>query len=217
MIRIAVAEDNLLLAKSVQEKLALFPEELKFIFHSLNGKKLIERLESDSNINVVLMDIQMPEMDGIETTQHIHQHFPHIKVIMLTVLDDQESIFNAILAGANGYLLKEENPAMLLESITSIVNGGAPMSPEIALKALRMLRNPLPQITPSDKTKPELSVREVDVLTQLSKGFDYKKIAENLFISPSTVRKHIENIYSKLHAHNKVEAIQLGIKHRIID
>jgi DNA-binding NarL/FixJ family response regulator len=75
----------------------------------------------------------------------------------------------------------------------------------------------LPQITPSDKTKPELSVREVDVLTQLSKGFDYKKIAENLFISPSTVRKHIENIYSKLHAHNKVEAIQLGIKHRIID
>lgn len=218
MIRIAVAEDNAFLAKSIQEKLSLFPDDLKFVFHSLNGKLLINELEKNSKIDVVLMDIQMPEMDGIETTRIIHQRFPLIKVIMLTVMDDQDSIFNAIVAGANGYLLKEENPQMIFESITSILNGGAPMSPEIALKALRLLRNPIKESEiESIEEKPDLSAREIDVLTYLSKGFDYKKIAESLFISPSTVRKHIENIYSKLQAHNKVEAIQIGIKHRIID
>ncbi len=218
MIRIAIAEDNLFLAKSIQEKLSLYPDELKFVFHSLNGQLLLNKLEENPKIDVVLMDIQMPELDGVETTRVIHSKFPHIKVVMLTVLDDEESIFNAILAGANGYLMKEENPKMIYESILEIVNGGAPMSPNIALKALKLLRNPLVENTEnSTQEKPELSLREIDVLSLLSKGFDYKKIAENLYISPSTVRKHIENIYTKLQAHNKVEAIQIGIKHRIID
>lgn len=218
MIRIAIAEDNLFLAKSIQEKLSLYPDELKFVFHSLNGQLLLNKLEENPKIDVVLMDIQMPELDGVETTRVIHSKFPHIKVVMLTVLDDEESIFNAILAGANGYLMKEENPKMIYESILEIVNGGAPMSPNIALKALKLLRNPLAENTEnSTQEKPELSLREIDVLSLLSKGFDYKKIAENLYISPSTVRKHIENIYTKLQAHNKVEAIQIGIKHRIID
>ncbi len=218
MIRIAIAEDNLFLAKSIQEKLSLYPDELKFVFHSLNGQLLLNKLEENPKIDVVLMDIQMPELDGVETTRVIHSKFPHIKVVMLTVLDDEESIFNAILAGANGYLMKEENPKMIYDSILEIVNGGAPMSPNIALKALKLLRNPLAENTEnSTQEKPELSLREIDVLSLLSKGFDYKKIAENLYISPSTVRKHIENIYTKLQAHNKVEAIQIGIKHRIID
>ena len=143
MIRIAVAEDNAFLAKSIQDKLALFPGELKFKFHAFNGKLFLEKLAEDTTVDVVLMDIQMPEMDGIETTRIISERFPQIKVIMLTVLDDEESIFQAILAGANGYLLKDENPRVLLESILSIVEGGAPMSAGIASKALRLLRNPL--------------------------------------------------------------------------
>lgn len=218
MIRIAVAEDNVFLAKSIQDKIALFPNQLKFKFQAFNGKLFLEKLTEDPNIDVVLMDIQMPEMDGIEATRFISERYPQIKVIMLTVLDDEESIFQAILAGANGYLLKDENPKMLLESILSIVEGGAPMSAGIALKALRLLRNPLkPEQQTTTEKKPELSSREIDVLNQLSKGMDYKQIAENLIISPATVRKHIENIYAKLQVHNKMEAVNLAQKHRIID
>lgn len=218
MIRIAVAEDNPFLAKSIQEKLALFPGELKFKFHAFNGKLFLEKLAEDPMVDVILMDIQMPEMDGIETTRFISERYPQIKIIMLTVLDDEESIFQAILAGANGYLLKDENPRVLLQSILSIVEGGAPMSSGIALKALRLLRNPIkPHEEKPDTERPELSPREIDVLNQLSKGMDYKQIAENLIISPSTVRKHIENIYGKLQAHNKIEAVKIAQKHRIID
>lgn len=218
MIRIAVAEDNAFLAKSIQDKIALFPTQLKFKFQTFNGKLFLEKLTEDPNVDVILMDIQMPEMDGIETTRFISERHPQIKVIMLTVLDDEESIFQAILAGANGYLLKDENPKMLLESILSIVEGGAPMSAGIALKALRLLRNPLkPEQQTTTEKKPELSSREIDVLNQLSKGMDYKQIAENLIISPATVRKHIENIYAKLQVHNKMEAVNLAQKHRIID
>ena len=218
MIRIAVAEDNPFLARSIQEKLALFPGELKFKFHAFNGKLFLEKLAEDPMVDVILMDIQMPEMDGIETTRFISERYPQIKIIMLTVLDDEESIFQAILAGANGYLLKDENPRVLLQSILSIVEGGAPMSSGIALKALRLLRNPIkPDEEKPDTERPELSPREIDVLNQLSKGMDYKQIAENLIISPSTVRKHIENIYSKLQAHNKIEAVKIAQKHRIID
>lgn len=218
MIRIAVAEDNAFLAKSIQDKIALFPTQLKFKFQAFNGKLFLEKLTEDPNVDVILMDIQMPEMDGIETTRFISERHPQIKVIMLTVLEDEESIFQAILAGANGYLLKDENPKMLLESILSIVEGGAPMSAGIALKALRLLRNPLkPEQQTTTEKKPELSSREIDVLNQLSKGMDYKQIAENLIISPATVRKHIENIYAKLQVHNKMEAVNLAQKHRIID
>lgn len=218
MIRIAVAEDNSFLAKSIQDKLALFPNELKFKFHGFNGRLLLEKLSEDSNVDVILMDIQMPEMDGIETTRIISERYPQIKIIMLTVLDDEESIFQAILAGANGYLLKDENPKMLLQSILSILEGGAPMSSGIAAKALRLLRNPLKiEFSKPEEQKPELSPREMDVLNQLSTGMDYKQIADNLIISPSTVRKHIENIYSKLQVHNKMEAVKVAQKFRLID
>lgn len=220
MIRIALAEDNPFLAKSIQEKFALFPDQLKFKFHAPNGQEMIRFLEQDANVDVIMMDIQMPTMDGIEATTYISKHFPQCKIIMLTVLDDDDHIFQAIQAGANGYLLKDETPDKLLNGIQEILQGGAPMSSGIALKALRLLRNPItlqPILTAEDGGSPDLSNRELDVLTHLSKGFDYKQIAEQLFISPSTVRKHIENIYQKLQVHNKLEAVQKAQKYRIID
>jgi DNA-binding NarL/FixJ family response regulator len=220
MIRIALAEDNAFLAKSIQDKIALFPGELKFAFHAFNGRELLEKLGSDSNADVILMDIQMPEMDGIEATAQVSERFPQCRVIMLTVLDDEEHIFRAIQAGANGYLLKDESPQALLDGILGIMSGGAPMSAGIALKALKLLRNPLTEDQlESSAPAPDfaLSRRETDVLTHLGKGFDYKQIAENLFISPATVRKHIENIYVKLQVHNKLEAVQKAKKHRIIE
>lgn len=217
MISIALAEDNAFLAKSIQEKISFFPQNLKFKFHGIHGQNLLEKLATDSNIDVILMDIQMPLMDGIQTTKEVARLYPHIKIVMLTVLDDEEHIFKAIQAGANGYLLKDESPKMLMDSIQDIMEGGAPMSPGIALKALKLLRNPIDLTDMPQEAKPDVSPREIDVLTQLSKGFDYKQIAENLIISPSTVRKHIENIYQKLQVHNKLEAVQKAQRHRIID
>lgn len=216
MIRIALAEDNAFLAKSIQEKIALFPEELKFKFHAFNGQLMLNALEYDANVDVILMDIQMPEMDGIRATEAIAGRYPQCRVIMLTVLDDEEHIFQAIRAGANGYLLKDEAPDRLLAGIKEIMDGGAPMSPGIALKALKLMRNPLTAEQTPQGEEANLSGRELDVLTHLSKGFDYKQIAENLFISPATVRKHIENIYQKLQVHNKMEAVTKAQKQRLI-
>jgi len=219
MIKISIAEDNALLAKSIQEKIGFFDNELRFKFRGINGRDLLDKLAEDSNVDVILMDIQMPEMNGIEATGIITERYPHIRVIMLTVLDDENHIFQAIQAGANGYILKDEPPQKLFAGIKEILQGGAPMSAGIALKALKMLRNPLEAPSNQETDNEEasvLSLRETEVLQHLSKGFDYKQIAENLNISPSTVRKHIENIYQKLQVHNKVEAIRKAVRQRLI-
>lgn len=158
----------------------------------------------------------MPVLNGIETTQMVKQKYPHIKIIMLTAFDNDEHIFNAIKAGADGYLLKEINPKDLYEGIFETLNGGAAMTPSIAMKTLKLLRNPIDIQNLRDKEQISLSAREVEVLDQLSKGLTYTVIAEHLFLSPSTVRKHIENIYKKLQVHSKIEAVQKARNHNII-
>jgi len=214
-ISVAIAEDNYFLAKSVIEKLSFF-DDLKFKYKADNGNDIINKLEGDHNIDVILMDIEMPERDGISATEIIKNKYPQIKVLMLTVFDEDESVFKAIKAGADGYLLKEIDPKSLHKSIIEVVEGGAPMSSRIALKTLNLLRNPI-NFDESDKDEEiTLSPRETEILLQLSKGLNYKLIAENLFISSGTVRKHIENIYKKLQVHNKLEAIQKARKNRII-
>lgn len=214
-LKIAIAEDNSFLAKTVIEKLSFF-NDLNYKFKGVNGAELIGKLEANHNIDVILMDIQMPEMDGITATEIIKNKYPHIKIIMLTVFDDDENIFNAIKAGANGYLLKEINAENLHKCILEVVNGGAPMTPSIALKTLNLLRNPTSFKNDSFIEKIKLTKRETDILEHLSKGLIYNEIAENLIISPSTVRKHIENIYKKLQVHNKLEAIQKAKKNNLI-
>ncbi len=214
-IRVAIAEDNDLLAYSIQEKLELFKEDIEFKFRAANSKHLLELLKNDHCVDVILMDIEMPEMDGILGTELICQQYPQIKIIMLTVFDDEEKIFRAIQAGAKGYLLKDESPDKIHNSIVMTMEGGAPMSPSIAAKTLELLRNPnLANLPKVEEIK--LSPRQVEVLEQLSRGLNYQEIAENLFISPATVRKHIENIYEKLQVHNKMEAVIKAQKHRLI-
>jgi DNA-binding NarL/FixJ family response regulator len=214
-LKIAIAEDNSFLAKSVIEKLSFF-NDLDYKFKGNNGAELIGKLEVNHNIDVILMDIQMPEMDGITATEIVKSKYPHIKIIMLTVFDDDENIFNAIKAGANGYLLKEIDAENLHKCILEVVNGGAPMTPSIALKTLNLLRKPLIIENSSEAEKITLTNRETDILEQLSKGLNYNEIADNLIISPSTVRKHIENIYKKLQVHNKMEAVIMAQKHKLI-
>ncbi|HEX8268297.1 MAG TPA: response regulator transcription factor [Flavobacterium sp.] len=215
-IKIAIADDNNFLIKAIQEKLSFF-DDLCTRFTANDGKELLERLETNHNIDLVLMDIEMPKMNGIEATTIVKSKYPHIKIIMLTVFDNDENIFNSIKAGADGYLLKEVNPEALHNGILETLNGGAAMNPSIALKTLKLLRNPGEfenKVWCEEQIK--LSVREIEVLEQLSKGLNYNNIADNLILSPSTVRKHIENIYTKLQVHNKLEAIMKAKSNNLI-
>ncbi len=214
-IRVAVAEDNKLLADSIKEKLELFSEEIEYKFRGATGKELLHLLDNDHAVDTILMDIEMPEMDGITATSVISEKYPQIKIIMLTVFDDEQKIFDAIQSGAMGYLLKDEPPQKILESIKMIMDGGAPMSPSIAAKSLRLLKNP-GRIEKNGSEDFDLSKREIEVLEQISQGLDYKEIAENLFISPSTVRKHIENIYRKLQVNNKMKAVKKAVENKLI-
>ena len=213
-MKIVIIDDNSFLISSIKEKLSFF-EEIQIKFTAANGADLIEKLEKNSNIDVLLMDIEMPVMNGIEATLVVKQKYPQIKIIMLTVFDNDENIFNAIKAGADGYLLKDVNPHALFNGIVETLNGGAAMNPSIALKTLKLLRNPV-TFEDLDKEKINLSSREIDVLEQLAQGLSYTVIAENLFLSPSTVRKHIENIYSKLQVHSKLEAVQKAKRNNLI-
>jgi DNA-binding NarL/FixJ family response regulator len=213
--KIALVDDNVFMLKSVEEKLSLF-EDINIKSSNHGGSAVLENLEEDSNYDLILMDIEMPGLSGIETTDIIKKKYPHIKVVMLTVFDNDDNIFNAIKAGADGYLLKDVNPDILYKGITDTMNGGAAMNPSIALKALKLLRNP-ESISDKEKSKEvTLTSRETDVLEQLGKGLSYTKIADNLIISPSTVRKHIENIYKKLQVHNKLEAVDQARKQNLI-
>lgn len=213
-IRIAIAEDNPFLLRAILEKISFFPD-LEVKFHAENGLELLQKLEKDPNIHLILMDIEMPKMNGIDAVRQVSQKYPQIKTIMLTVFDNDENIFRAIQGGANGYFLKEVDPNTLHRGILDTLDGGAAMTPSIALKALKLLRNP-----PDFERIEEqilLTSREIEILEQTAKGLNYNQVGENLFISPKTVRKHLENIYGKLQVHSKLEAVQKAVKNRIIE
>lgn len=215
MIKIAIVDDNSFLIKTVQEKLSFF-DDFSIKFTAINGIDLINQLDKNHNIDLILMDIEMPKMNGIEATEIIKNKYPQIKIIMLTVFDNDENIFKSIKSGADGYLLKEVNPKELKEGIIETLNGGAAMTPSIALKTLKLLREPIifEDCKPCDNVN--LTTREIEVLEQLSKGLKYDAIANNLFLSTGTIRKHVENIYTKLQVHNKLEAIQKAKNNNLI-
>ena len=212
-IKIAIVDDNSFLIKAVKEKLSFF-DDLVVKFSAVNGSDLLAKLEDNQNLDLILMDIEMPILNGIEATEIVKKKYPHIKIIMLTTFDNDENIFNAIKAGADGYLLKEVNAKDLHTGILDTLNGGAAMTPSIAMKALKLLRNPVDFNIKQEDLK--LTDREVQVLEQLSKGLSYNAIAENLILSPGTIRKHIENIYKKLQVHNKLEAVEKAKKNYLI-
>ncbi|MDD2797913.1 MAG: response regulator transcription factor [Bacteroidales bacterium] len=215
MIRLAIADDNVRMQQIVAEKLSFF-DDVVCRFISQDGVDLLSKLMLNHNIDLILMDIEMPKMDGIAATAEVKIKYPHIKIVMLTVFDNDENIFRAIKAGADGYLLKETSPDDLYRSIHETLNGGASMTPSIALKTLRMFREPVDFMYQPDSKITTLTSREIEVLEQLSTGLKYEQIAQNLIISQGTVRKHIENIYTKLQVCNKLEAIQKAKTNRLI-
>ncbi|MEM6722420.1 MAG: response regulator transcription factor [Bacteroidota bacterium] len=158
-------------------------------------------------VQVWLMDINLPGISGIEGVRRLKPNFPDLDFIMLTINQDDDSIFDALRAGASGYLLKDTPPTELLRSIREVVKGGAPMSASIAIRVVQSFR----QFSESP-----LSDRETEILKLLCEGQNYRSIADLLFVSPHTIRTHIKNIYRKLHVNSRAEAVKKAIDDRLI-
>ena len=166
--------------------------------------------------DVVLMDIEMPGMDGIAAAGKIHLQFPDIKILIQTVFDDEDKIFAARCAGASGYVLKSTTPAKLVERIIEVYNGGAPMSPNIATKVLSLFQKIAPPALEPGEEDFHLSKRGKEILAMMMEGHTFKTIAEKNFIGFETVRTHVKKIYKKLHVASLTEAVVKAIRHKII-
>lgn len=177
-----------------------------------NCLNMIKNIEETSP-DVILMDIEMPGITGIEAVKLAKEKFPEVKILMETIFDDNDKIFNSICNGAEGYILKNTPPVQILSAIREIYEGGAPMTPSIASKVLKMFKN-----KPADNTSDEfnLTEREKEILKWLVEGMSYKLIADTCFISIDTVSGHIKNIYKKLQVHSKSEAVAKAIKGKIV-
>ena len=200
MIRIAITEDIEVIRESLGSIIEDTPEfDLVYLFE--NAEKALEILSSDP-VDIVLMDIHLPGMSGIECVQKLKAMHPGMHFIMCTVFQDDESIFKALKAGATGYLLKNDRHDKIIQAILEVSAGGSPMSPEIARKVILSFQQPV-----YDESIQSLTKRENELLALLAKGFRYKEIASQLFISTETVRKHINNIYQKLQVQSRMEAV----------
>jgi len=158
---------------------------------------------------VVLMDIDMPHVNGIEGLALIKQQFPQVKVLMQTIFEDEDKIFNAIIAGADGYILKKASPMKLLEGIRDVMEDGAPMTPVVAKQVLKLFSNRPKTISKNDF---DLTPRETEMLTLLVEGYSYKMIAAKCNVTYATVNTHISSIYQKLHVSSGTEAVALAIE-----
>lgn len=174
--------------------------------------EVVRNLE-DTVPDVVLMDIDMPKVNGIEGLLALRPHFPELKVLMQTVFEDDEKVFAAICAGADGYILKQASPELLLRGITEVLDGGAPMTPTIARKVLQLFSK---QNNPQQKDSFDLTKRELEILEYLVKGYSYKMIANECFVSYATVNTHISKIYKKLHVQSAAGAVSLAIREGLV-
>lgn len=209
-IKVALVEDNSSLRESLSE-LVNSVEDLVCIGAYGNAEEFLQKVKSVSP-HVVLMDIGLPGMSGVEAVFKLREYFPSAEVLMLTIYEDDKRIFDAICAGASGYLLKRTPPEKIVNAIHDIYRGGAPMTPKVARRVLALFRDTNPAISPSSR----LSPREQEVLNELVNGLSYKMIADHLEISIDTVRSHIKHIYKKLHVNSNAQAINIALRSKHI-
>jgi DNA-binding NarL/FixJ family response regulator len=201
MIKLAIVEDNTALRQSL-EQLFNRTSNMKCVASLNNLLNVVSEFQK-SQPEIVLMDIGLPAINGIEGVRTVRSNFESIQVIMFTVFEDDEKIFEAIRSGASGYLLKKTPPEEILDAINELHEGGAPMSPSIARKVIQAF-----QVKPSTVLEDhQLTTREKEILFALVDGLSYKKIAEKYFVSIHTVRSHISSIYEKLHVNSKSQAV----------
>src|SRR5664279_1600917 len=220
-IKVAFADDKAINRQTFHQKIQSF-DDLELVFMAINGHDCIEQLKGLPIVKqpqIIFVDLEMPEMNGIQTIQIAKPLYPQIHFIILTVFDDDEKIFEGIQSGASGYLLKDENAIELHNAITNCKEyGGAPMSPAIARKAFDLLsKATIPHVEPNEKNSRLSSLltdREKEILKHTIHGLDAKRIAETLGISTLTVRKHIANVYEKLQVNSKAQIMTLAHQYR---
>lgn len=209
-VRVVIIED----VREVREGLAT-------LIHGTNGfqcpssyRTMEEALKGidGSRPDVILTDIGLPGMDGIEGTRILRERFPEVPILALSVYDDDENVFNAICAGASGYLLKNTAPARLLESLREVADGGAPMSPEVARRVVKLFR----EFRPPERASYHLTPQETELLKLMVEGHHYKTAARELGISTNTVSFHLKHVYEKLQVHSKTEAVAKALREHLI-
>lgn len=206
-LSVLLYEDNDLLRESISSMIQL---DARFrVTGAFNNVSMVESQVTEMNPDIVLMDIDMPGRSGVEALKAIRAIGARVPVLMLTVFDDTQHVFDAICAGASGYLLKKHLSVKLFEAMDEVLNGGAPMSPSIAHMVISSLQKPA--------TNPyQLTSREKEILTSLAKGNSYKMMATDYAISIDTVRAHIKKIYEKLQVHSQTEAVSKAFKERLV-
>ena len=201
-LRICIVEDNNDLRETLQQMIEAEPG-LSFVSSYSNAEDAIRSLPKLAP-DVVLMDIHLPFRSGIECTRRLKDLYPELRVLILTVYEDSESIFDALKAGASGYLLKRSTPSDILAAINDVSEGGAPMSSQIARQVVASFQRPTPSLEPVGEP---LSERETEVLGYITKGYSGKEIAEKMSVSINTVKTHLKHIYQKLHVRSRTEIL----------
>ena len=209
-IKIVIIEDQ----REVRDGLAMLINGTAGFHCSGSFRSMEEALRQIGNPlpDVILTDIGLPGMSGIEGTRILKARHPEVPIVALTVYDDEEEIFNALCAGASGYLLKDTQPARLLESLKEVIGGGAPMSPEVARRVITLFR----EVRPPERASHNLTPAEIELLKLLVEGHNYKTAAAELGISINTVSFHLRNIYEKLQVHSKTEAVAKALRNHIV-
>lgn len=222
MIQTDVEEQNAKVIKTaIIEDVAQIREGLKTLINFTDGftctgsyrsvEEALHRIKSDVP-DIVLSDIGLPGMSGIDGVRILKEKYPEMLILMLTVYEDDERIFDALCAGASGYLLKHTQPSKLLENIREAYTGGAPMSPEVALRVVRLFR----EFTPPERSGYNLTPHEVRLLKLLVDGHNYTTAAKKLGVSYNTVKFHIRNIFDKLQVHSKTDAVIKAMQNRLV-
>lgn len=224
-ISTAIVDDKAGNRNILKDKLLRHPR-FNVVFTAENGKDFLEKMKSlplDKIPDVVLMDLEMPEMDGVDAVAAGSYLYPMVKFVMLTIFDDEEKIFKAIKAGAFGYLLKDESAETITDMLVQMYESAVgPISPGIAHKILQLVQNtamslPVKNHEDREKTAFNLTLREQEILRLLVRGLLYKEIGDQLNISPNTAKKHVLNIYSKLHVNSKTQALALAYEKGLIN
>jgi len=210
-VRLALVEDRPEVRRLLAERLGFF-DDVELVLVAGSAESFFERLGQISDLPaVVLMDIELPGMDGVSATERLKAEHPQIEVLMLTVFEDEDRIFAAVKAGASGYLLKDASAGRVVGAVLEAARGGAPVSPLVAKKLLGYVRG--------DSTVTEalpITPRERDVLALIVEGLIEEAIADRLCISPHTVRGHVKNLYEKLHVHSRAEVVRAAYEQRLL-
>ena len=219
MIRLMLVDDQKLLVKSLKRVIESMANDMTVVATASDGHEALELLKSKQP-DILLLDVRMPGMDGVETARHISEKYPKIQIVMLTTFDDDDYIEEALKYGAVGYILKDIEPIDLISCIRAIDSGSVLISPSVAAKLFNQIQHFEKKeknntVTESDSIPPwmkSLSPRERDVLKLIAKGLTNQQIADKLFIAEQTVRNHVSIVYSKLGVHNRITTMQMVLE-----